>query len=118
MTIKQLLKPRDSLQISIKVPESLGSLHITTHDAQIALGNLLEQNPQIWIQACELLRKAPTPARTSQLPQISKEQREAVLSSLRELGDDDLDDDMDSEALIKSIKSSRMNKEYPHNFFD
>jgi len=116
MTTEQFLKPRNQLHISITVPEIFSSLHITIHEAKIALGNLLEQNPQIWIQAFESLKK--TPANTSQLPQISKEQRETVLSSLREFSDEDLDDDMDSETLIQSIKSSRRNKENSHNFFD
>ncbi len=84
MTTEQFLKPRNQLHISITVPEIFSSLHITIHEAKIALGNLLEQNPQIWIQAFESLKKTDAKS-LQQLPQISKEQREAVLSTLREL---------------------------------
>ncbi|MEN8221385.1 MAG: hypothetical protein ABFS56_34605 [Pseudomonadota bacterium] len=104
--------------LNLEIPKNMNTTYITSYEVQVALNYFLRQNPQILQQFFYTLRNAPIhPMKIPRnLPRVTKEQREAILSSLRE--DSHPSEDADSEKWIQNIKSSRVNKKYYHKFFD
>jgi len=119
METKEQLFSKNHVQVTlnIPVPAHLESRHLSSREVQSALGNFFADNPQILMPFFETLgkkfpavkavRQSPNPL----LPQVTQAQKEAALAYLRKLGEDDLNEDMDSEYLIQMIKASRRNKE-------
>ena len=106
--------------LNIEVPKSIDTTPITSNEVQVALNHFLRQNPQILRKIFEASENEPTHLTKRQqsipLPRVTKKQREAILSSLKE--DSYPGEDANSEKWIRNIKSYRINKEYSHPFFD
>jgi hypothetical protein len=102
------------ISLEVSAPNNVNTAHINSNDVQVAFNHFLKQNPQILVRIFERLEN--TPITHIPLPRLNKEQREAILASLKITPYPD--EDANSEEWIKNIQSSRFDKDNHPPFFD
>jgi hypothetical protein len=103
--------------LDVAAPNHVNTAHINPNDVQVAFNHFFTQNPQILVRIFERVGNASiTPQSTTPLPRLNKEQREAILASIKITPYPD--EDANSEQWIKDIQSSRFDKDNHPPFFD
>jgi hypothetical protein len=102
------------ISLDVAAPNNINTAHINSNDVQVAFNHFLKQNPQILVRIFERLEN--TPITRTPLPRLNKEQREAILASIKITPYPD--EDANSEEWIKNIQSSRFDKDNHPPFFD
>ncbi|RKZ53388.1 MAG: hypothetical protein DRR00_04875 [Candidatus Parabeggiatoa sp. nov. 3] len=104
------------ISLDVAAPNNVNTAHINSNDVQVAFNHFLRQNPQILVRIFERLGNTPITQQSTPLPRRNKEQREAILASIKITPYPD--EDANSEEWIKNIQSSRFDKDNHPPFFD
>ncbi|HFS67040.1 MAG TPA: hypothetical protein ENK67_02390 [Flavobacteriia bacterium] len=116
MKTKELSEKNFHVFLNIEAPKNINTRNITSQEVQAALSNFFQQSPQILLWLFESLEKMQKKPENSQLPQMTKEQRENILASITKTKYPN--EDADSEQWIRDIKAARMDKNNRPSLFD
>jgi hypothetical protein len=98
------------ISLNITTPNNVNTAHINPNDVQVAFNNFLKQNPQILVRIFEKLENAPRTQESTPLPRLNKEQREAILASIKITPYPD--EDANSEEWLKEYKANLVRRGY------
>jgi hypothetical protein len=102
------------IHLNWKPPTNMDFSCVNPNQVEYAFNTFFQQHPEMLEQIFKNLDNYYENQQTSiQIPEITTEKRDAILLSLMEASDND-NEDLD----VDEIKSSRLNKDYLHNFFD
>ena len=100
------------LDFNWKPPANIDLSHLNQTQVEYTFNTFLQQHLEVLEQIFKNLDNYSENLPKMILPEITPRKRDAILLSLEELENERYDLDVDE------IKSSQLNKNYPHHFFD
>jgi hypothetical protein len=120
MNTKKLISTENTenqlqIMLDVKVPNLMNIAQLNPNDIQTAFNHFFRQNPQLLVQIFATLEKTSTLVQQPKplLPQVTKAQRETILATIAKTVYPS--EDADSEQWIKTIQTSRINKDIHHS---